>query len=108
MQSYISDLVNAGVYVFDAALLSAIGEVVQASHAGGMVHQLSRMSIEDSGLATDEQPARTDDYIHMETHIFESYAGRGFLFAFESDDFWCVCKTPGYAAPWPRRTRCCR
>ncbi|PKI77787.1 hypothetical protein CRG98_001835 [Punica granatum] len=73
-ETFVSDLINCGVYVFTPEIFTAIHEV--------MIHREDRAN-----------PPR--DFVRLDQDILSPLAGKKQLYTYETMDFWEQIKTPG-------------
>lgn len=88
-ETFVSDLINCGVYVFTPQIFSAIQEVYL--HMEDKV-DINRASSFELQLATRSLPA---DFVRLDQDILSPLAGKKQLYTYETMDFWEQIKTPG-------------
>ena len=78
-ETFVSNVINAGVYLFTPEVFKVIGETFQSNHA----------DLEDTSLRSD--------YIHLERDILPKLARSGTFFAYQlsQDNKWCQIKNGG-------------
>jgi mannose-1-phosphate guanylyltransferase len=79
-QTFISEMVNCGAYVFDTALFAEIKQAL------------------DTTLEDDDLP-RQDERVRLEQDILRTFAGNKRMYVYETRDFWRPIKTAGSAVP---------
>ena len=91
-ETYVSDLVNTGVYVFHPGqLFDAIGKCV-----ADKAHSVSiRSSLDAHPKQARASMCPPDQYVRMDGDILTPHAGKKALFVHETGGFWEQCKTPG-------------
>ncbi|GAA0147250.1 transferase [Lithospermum erythrorhizon] len=89
-ETFVSDLINCGVYVFTPEIFSVIQDVVV--HREDRVNLRRVSSFEALQLATRSVPT---DFVRLDQDILSPLAGKKQLYTFESVDFWEQIKTPG-------------
>ncbi|XP_029460869.1 mannose-1-phosphate guanyltransferase alpha isoform X2 [Rhinatrema bivittatum] len=82
--TFVSDIINCGIYLFTPAIFQHIGEVFQRHH--------QEPFLEDS--ANGWQRA---EVIRLEQDIFTALAGHGRLYVFKTNSFWSQIKSAGSA-----------
>jgi mannose-1-phosphate guanylyltransferase len=90
-ETFVSDLISCGVFVFSNQMISYIGNVRQNNHSRNPSFTGSL-----SALQMDENE-NNKDYIGLEKDVFRSMINSNELFVFESKDFWCQIKSAGSA-----------
>ncbi|KZV17234.1 mannose-1-phosphate guanyltransferase alpha [Dorcoceras hygrometricum] len=88
-ETFVSDLINCGVYVFTPQIFSAIQEVYLHMEDRA---DISRASSFELQLATRSLPI---DYVRLDQDILSPLAGKKQLYTYETMDFWEQIKTPG-------------
>ncbi|XP_073018978.1 uncharacterized protein [Primulina eburnea] len=88
-ETFVSDLINCGVYVFTPQIFSAIQEVYL--HMEDRV-DINRASSFELQLATRSLPT---DFVRLDQDILSPLAGKKQLYTYETMDFWEQIKTPG-------------
>ncbi|KAJ8531078.1 hypothetical protein K7X08_025809 [Anisodus acutangulus] len=89
-ETFVSDLINCGVYIFTPEIFSAIQDVSIHRKDGAALHHLS--SFEALQLATRPLPK---DFVRLDQDILSPLAGKKKLYTYETMDFWEQIKTPG-------------
>jgi mannose-1-phosphate guanylyltransferase len=79
----ISSIVNCGVYVFSPACFEHIAKVGDDINRGSSAYQ--------------SYYGRQAKKIFIENDILMSLAGKGHIFVYETNDFWCQIKDPAAA-----------
>ncbi|DBA01005.1 TPA: hypothetical protein N0F65_006266 [Lagenidium giganteum] len=96
-ETFVSDIINCGIYLFDVALMDVIvrvGDEIsrqrQRSESNAEVcegYDLKKLFPEFSNL----------NNLRLEQDVLLPLAGQGSIYLFETGDFWCQIKTPGMA-----------
>ncbi|KAM1058740.1 hypothetical protein ACFX2B_023346 [Malus domestica] len=89
-ETFVSDLINCGVYVFTPDIFTAIQEV--SSHREGRANLRRVSSFEALQSATRTLPT---DFVRLDQDILSPLAGKNKLYTYETMDFWEQIKTPG-------------
>lgn len=89
-ETFVSDLINCGIYVFTPEIFSAIQGVIANREGKGSVGRLS--NYESFHSATRALPA---DFVRLDQDILSPLAGKKQLYTFETLDFWEQIKAPG-------------
>ncbi|CAG8487582.1 7691_t:CDS:2 [Paraglomus brasilianum] len=82
-ESFISDLISCGIYLFDVAIFNTMKEATQ--------NKASQIALDPY---TD-----SDDKLQLEQDLLRSLAEAHKLYVFETKDFWRQIKTPSSAVP---------
>lgn len=89
-ETFVSDLINCGVYVFTPNIFPAIEGVFANWEDKAFLRRLP--SFESFQLATRSLPA---DFVRLDQDILSPLAGKKQLYTYETLDFWEQIKTPG-------------
>ncbi|KAK4417723.1 Mannose-1-phosphate guanyltransferase alpha [Sesamum alatum] len=89
-ETFVSDLINCGVYVFTPTIFSVIQEVSLLREDRADIHQVS--SYDSPQLAIRSLPS---DFVRLDQDILSPLAGKKQLYTYETMDFWEQIKTPG-------------
>ncbi|GFS45066.1 ADP-glucose pyrophosphorylase family protein [Actinidia rufa] len=89
-ETFVSDLVNCGVYVFTPGIFSAIQDVSIQREDGANLRRVS--SFEALQSATRTLPT---DFVRLDQDILSPLAGKKQLYTYETMDFWEQIKSPG-------------
>ncbi|XP_072970716.1 uncharacterized protein [Typha angustifolia] len=89
-ETFVSDLINCGVYIFTPDIFSAIQDVFVQRKEIANLRRVS--SFEALQLATKALPT---DYVRLDQDILSPLAGKKELYTYETLDFWEQIKTPG-------------
>ncbi|XP_057447528.1 uncharacterized protein LOC130739292 [Lotus japonicus] len=89
-ETFVSDLINCGVYIFTPDIFTAIEDVSRIREGRGNLRRLS--SFEALQSATRTLPA---DFVRLDQDILSPLAGKKQLYTYETKDFWEQIKTPG-------------
>ncbi|OIT40640.1 PREDICTED: mannose-1-phosphate guanyltransferase alpha-like [Nicotiana attenuata] len=88
-ETFVSDLINCGVYVFTPEIFSAIQDVSLNREDRATLPHFS--SFEALQLATRSLPT---DFVRLDQDILSPLAGKKKLYTYETMDFWEQIKTP--------------
>lgn len=89
-ETFVSDLINCGVYVFTPGIFSAIRDV--------SIHREDRANLRRvSSFEALQSASRTlsTDFVRLDQDILSPLAGKKQLYTYETMDFWEQIKTPG-------------
>ncbi|KAL0343951.1 UNVERIFIED_CONTAM: Mannose-1-phosphate guanyltransferase alpha [Sesamum angustifolium] len=89
-ETFVSDLINCGVYVFTPKIFSVIQEVFLLREDRADIRHVS--SYESPQLAIRSLPS---DFVRLDQDILSPLAGKKQLYTYETTDFWEQIKTPG-------------
>ncbi|XP_039139352.1 mannose-1-phosphate guanyltransferase alpha-like isoform X2 [Dioscorea cayenensis subsp. rotundata] len=89
-ETFVSELINCGVYVFTPAIFAAIQDVFMQRRGKAELRRVT--SFEALQSATKSIPA---DYVRLDQDILSPLAGKKELYTYETLDFWEQIKTPG-------------
>ncbi|CAN1317465.1 Mannose-1-phosphate guanyltransferase alpha-B [Linum perenne] len=89
-ETFVSDLINCGVYVFTPEIFTAIQGVSSQLKDRANLRRVS--SFEALQSATRSFPA---DFVRLDQDILSPLAGKKQLYTYETRDFWEQIKTPG-------------
>ncbi|WCJ20887.1 Mannose-1-phosphate guanyltransferase alpha [Euphorbia peplus] len=90
-ETFVSDLINCGVYVFNPEIFTAIEGV--SSNREGRENLLRHSSFEGhQSLTRLNLPA---NFVRLDQDILSPLAGKKQLYTYETLDFWEQVKTPG-------------
>ncbi|KAM0951439.1 putative mannose-1-phosphate guanylyltransferase [Dioscorea sansibarensis] len=89
-ETFVSELINCGVYVFTPAIFAAIQNVFMQRRGKAELRRVT--SFEALQSATKAIPA---DYVRLDQDILSPLAGKKELYTHETLDFWEQIKTPG-------------
>jgi len=78
-ETFVSDTINCGVYLFDPTVFDRLGEVFQRNHQ------------------FDDIEGRDKDIIRLEQDVLSPLAGTGMLFVYIMEGVWCQLKSAGSA-----------
>ncbi|XP_073128028.1 uncharacterized protein [Henckelia pumila] len=90
-ETFVSDLINCGVYVFTPQIFSAIEEVYLHMEDRADINRASNFELQ---LGTRSLPT---DFVRLDQDILSRLAGMKQLYTYETMDFWEQIKTPGMA-----------
>ncbi|KAG9449516.1 hypothetical protein H6P81_009481 [Aristolochia fimbriata] len=89
-ETFVSDLINCGVYVFTPDIFGAIQNVSTQRKDRANLRRVS--SFEALQSATKALPS---DFVRLDQDILSPLAGKKQLYTYETLDFWEQIKTPG-------------
>ncbi|XVF16494.1 hypothetical protein REPUB_Repub10bG0036000 [Reevesia pubescens] len=89
-ETFVSDLINCGVYIFTPDIFTAIQEV--STHREGQANIRHLSSFETLQSPTRAPPI---DFVRLDQDILSPFAGKKQLYTYETMDFWEQIKTPG-------------
>lgn len=89
-ETFVSDLINCGVYVFTPDIFTAIEGV--SAHREDRANLRRVSSLEALQSATRTLPT---DFVRLDQDILSPLAGKKQLYTYETIDFWEQIKTPG-------------
>ncbi|KAB2075631.1 hypothetical protein ES319_A07G235800v1 [Gossypium barbadense] len=90
-ETFVSDLINCGVYVFTPDIFTAIQEV--STHREDQANLRHLSSFET--LQSPTSRALPQDFVRLDQDILSPFAGKKQLYTYETMDFWEQIKTPG-------------
>ncbi|KAH9790477.1 NTP transferase domain-containing protein [Citrus sinensis] len=90
-ETFVSDLINCGVYVFTPDIFTAIQGVLTHREDRANIRQVS--SFEAFQSATSR--TLPVDFVRLDQDILSPLAGKKQLYTYETMDFWEQIKTPG-------------
>ncbi|KAL5582462.1 hypothetical protein UlMin_014904 [Ulmus minor] len=90
-ETFVSDLINCGVYVFTSEIFTAIQDV--SIHREGRANLGCVSSFEALQSATSR--SLPTDFVRLDQDILSPLAGKKQLYTYETMDFWEQIKTPG-------------
>uniref|UniRef100_A0A1D1ZAG0 Mannose-1-phosphate guanyltransferase alpha n=1 Tax=Anthurium amnicola TaxID=1678845 RepID=A0A1D1ZAG0_9ARAE len=91
-ETFVSDLINCGVYIFTPGIFSAISDVTMQRKDRANLRRVSSFDFEALQSAMRTLPA---DFVRLDQDILSPLAGKKQLYTFETLDFWEQIKTPG-------------
>ncbi|BFI16759.1 mannose-1-phosphate guanylyltransferase [Marchantia polymorpha subsp. ruderalis] len=89
-ETFVSDHINCGVYIFTPDIFKAIQDVSTSRRDRATFRRIS--SFEALQSATKSIPT---DFVRLDQDILTPLAGKKQLYTFETADFWEQIKTPG-------------
>ncbi|KAG5082396.1 hypothetical protein JHK84_052434 [Glycine max] len=89
-ETFVSDLINCGVYVFTPDIFTAIHDVYINQEGRANLRRVSNFETFQS--ATRTIPV---DFVRLDQDILSPLAGKKQLYTYETTDFWEQIKTPG-------------
>ncbi|KAH0875912.1 hypothetical protein HID58_073274 [Brassica napus] len=91
-ETFVSDRINCGVYVFTPDIFTAIREVSSQTKDTGNSATLRRVS---SVEALQPATRNSTDFVRLDQDILSPLAGKKQLYTYETKDFWEQIKSPG-------------
>ncbi|KAE9453758.1 hypothetical protein C3L33_14321, partial [Rhododendron williamsianum] len=91
-ETFVSDRINCGVYIFRPDIFTAIGGVSTQRKDRANLRRMSSFDVLQS--ATRSLPS---DFVRLDQDILSPLAGKKQLYTYETMDFWEQIKTPGMA-----------
>uniref|UniRef100_A0A8C5U772 GDP-mannose pyrophosphorylase A n=1 Tax=Malurus cyaneus samueli TaxID=2593467 RepID=A0A8C5U772_9PASS len=82
--TFVSEIINCGIYLFTPAIFQHIGEVFQRNQ--------QELALEESSNGWQRA-----EVIRLEQDVFTALAGRGKLYVYKTDGFWSQIKSAGSA-----------
>ncbi|XP_041259174.1 mannose-1-phosphate guanyltransferase alpha isoform X2 [Onychostruthus taczanowskii] len=82
--TFVSEIINCGIYLFTPAIFQHIGEVFQRNQ--------QELALEESSNGWQRA-----EVIRLEQDVFTALAGSGKLFVYKTDGFWSQIKSAGSA-----------
>ncbi|KAG6469127.1 hypothetical protein ZIOFF_073825 [Zingiber officinale] len=92
-ETFVSDLINCGVYIFTPNIFTAIQGVFTERRDRANLRRMN--SFEALQSATKYELALPVDYVRLDQDILSPLAGKKELYTYETLDFWEQIKTPG-------------
>lgn len=89
-ETFVSDRINCGVYVFTPDIFSAIEDVFKIRKERAHLRRVT--SFEALQSATKSLPV---DFVRLDQDILSPLAGKKLLYTYETKEFWEQIKTPG-------------
>lgn len=91
-ETFVSDLINCGVYIFTPDIFSAI-EDVSNDREDRVTANLRRLSSID--ISTSTRTNIPTDFVRLDQDILSPLSGKKQLYTYETMDYWEQIKTPG-------------
>ncbi|XP_010029243.2 mannose-1-phosphate guanyltransferase alpha isoform X1 [Eucalyptus grandis] len=91
-ETFVSDLINCGVYIFTPDVFSAI-EDVSNDREDRVTANLRRLSSID--ISTSTRTNIPTDFVRLDQDILSPLSGKKQLYTYETMDYWEQIKTPG-------------
>ncbi|XP_008787128.1 mannose-1-phosphate guanyltransferase alpha-like isoform X2 [Phoenix dactylifera] len=89
-ETFVSDLINCGVYIFTPNIFTAIEDVfMQRKDRANLRRATSFEALQSAAKALPP------DYVRLDQDILSPLAGKKELYTYETLDFWEQIKTPG-------------
>ncbi|KAK8497456.1 hypothetical protein V6N12_016980 [Hibiscus sabdariffa] len=89
-ETFVSDLINCGLYIFTPDIFTAIQEV--STHREDQANLRHLSTFEALQSPTRAFPL---DFVRLDQDILSPFAGKKQLYTYETMDFWEQIKTPG-------------
>ncbi|KAM7268182.1 hypothetical protein ACFE04_010348 [Oxalis oulophora] len=94
-ETFVSDLINCGVYVFTSVILTAIEKASIDRKDKAIVQHVSSFDSFHSVTRTFLNRGQPIDFVRLDQDILSPLAGKKQLYTYETMDFWEQIKTPG-------------
>ncbi|XP_078437362.1 uncharacterized protein LOC144707953 [Wolffia australiana] len=91
-ETFVSDLINCGVYIFTPDIFTAIREVTAHRKERANLRRTSSFDFESLPAGFKSIPA---DFVRLDQDILSPLAGKKQLYTYETRAFWEQIKTPG-------------
>ncbi|KAI9743012.1 MAG: Proteasome subunit alpha type-2 [Claussenomyces sp. TS43310] len=100
-ESYISNLINCGVYLFSTECIfpSIRSAIKRRSDRPRIVSYPSSENLESSFMFDDDEETKNNEVLRLEQDILSDLADSKQFFVYETKDFWRQIKTAGSAVP---------
>lgn len=89
-ETFVSDLINCGVYIFTPDIFSAIEDVSNDREDRANLRRLSSIDI-----STSTRTNIPTDFVRLDQDILSPLSGKKQLYTYETMDYWEQIKTPG-------------
>lgn len=89
-ETFVSDLINCGVYIFTPDIFSAIEDVSNDWEDRANLRRLSSIDI-----STSTRTNIPTDFVRLDQDILSPLSGKKQLYTYETMDYWEQIKTPG-------------
>ncbi|CAK9192715.1 unnamed protein product [Sphagnum troendelagicum] len=89
-ETFVSDFINCGVYIFTTDIFLAIRDVASTQKDRAALRRVS--SVEALQFSSKATPTK---FVRLDQDILTPLAGKKKLYTFETTDFWEQLKTPG-------------
>ncbi|XP_047958627.1 mannose-1-phosphate guanyltransferase alpha-B-like isoform X1 [Salvia hispanica] len=89
-ETFVSDLINCGIYVFTPNIFSVIQEVYRLREEKAYTRNI--LNYESQQFAIRSLPT---DFVRLDQDILSPLAGKKQLYTYETSEFWEQIKTPG-------------
>ncbi|GAQ90945.1 GDP-mannose pyrophosphorylase [Klebsormidium nitens] len=93
-ETFVSDLINCGVYVFSSSLFDHISSVSTFKRDTASLKRASSFEVLATASTTRGSAA---EFIRLDQDVLTPLAGKRQLYVYETLDFWEQIKTPGMA-----------
>ncbi|KAG2324243.1 hypothetical protein Bca52824_006971 [Brassica carinata] len=90
-ETFVSDRINCGVYVFTPDIFTAIRDVSSQRKDTAILRRVSSFK-----LFNRQQGLIPADFVRLDQDILSPLAGKKQLYTYETLDFWEQIKSPGY------------
>ncbi|CAA7399390.1 unnamed protein product [Spirodela intermedia] len=91
-ETFVSDLINCGVYIFTPDIFAAIRDVSAQRKDRANLRRVSSFDFESLQSGTKTIPS---DFVRLDQDILSPLAGKRQLYTYETLEFWEQIKTPG-------------
>ncbi|KAL9337838.1 hypothetical protein Peur_069607 [Populus x canadensis] len=93
-ETFVSDRINCGVYVFTPEIFTAIQDVSSQRKDRANLRRISSFEALQSATSSLNRSLPTD-FVRLDQDILSPLAGKKQLYTYETMDFWEQIKTPG-------------
>ncbi|KAK9090506.1 hypothetical protein Sjap_023683 [Stephania japonica] len=90
-ETFVSDLINCGVYIFTPGIFKAIEDVSLQRKDGANSRHVSSFE----SLSSGNSRTLPSNFVRLDQDILSPLAGKKQLYTYETLDFWEQIKTPG-------------
>ncbi|XP_019702141.1 uncharacterized protein [Elaeis guineensis] len=90
-ETFVSDLINCGVYVFTPDIFTAIQDAIMQRNDRANLHRETSFEF----LQSATKALLHADFVRLDQDILSPLAGKKVLYTYETTDFWEQIKTPG-------------
>ncbi|PPD90321.1 hypothetical protein GOBAR_DD12723 [Gossypium barbadense] len=94
-ETFVSDRINCGVYVFTPDIFTAIQGVSSQRKDRANLRRLSSFEALQSATRAPITRNPPSDFVRLDQDILTPFAGKKKLYTYETMDFWEQIKTPG-------------
>ncbi|XP_008812895.2 mannose-1-phosphate guanyltransferase alpha-like isoform X2 [Phoenix dactylifera] len=90
-ETFVSDLINCGVYVFTQDIFTAIQDAIMRRNDRANWHRETSLE----ALQSATKALLPADFVRLDQDILSPLSGKKMLYTYETIDFWEQIKTPG-------------